>query len=95
MLHARNDYNRIQDPENKIPVDEPVFLIRGQDVCGADAVRAWIELAQKNGADPDIINHARNHIPLMEAWSKKKIPDLPTPDKTLSGDEDQSVILIT
>lgn len=27
MLHARKDYMRIQDPENKIPQDEPVFLL--------------------------------------------------------------------
>lgn len=26
MLHARDDYNRIQDPENKIPENEPVFI---------------------------------------------------------------------
>lgn len=29
MIHARDDYNRIQDPENKIGKDEPVLLIRG------------------------------------------------------------------
>jgi len=27
MKRAREDYNRIQDPENKIPNGEPVFLI--------------------------------------------------------------------
>lgn len=30
MLHAREDYNRFQDPEGLIPDDEPVFLLRGQ-----------------------------------------------------------------
>lgn len=30
MIHARPDYNRIQDPENKIPEDEPVFLLRAK-----------------------------------------------------------------
>ena len=29
MKHARDDYNRIQDPAGKIPEDEPVFLLRG------------------------------------------------------------------
>ena len=33
MKHARSDYDRIQDPDGKIPANEPVFLIRGQDVC--------------------------------------------------------------
>lgn len=31
MIHARKDYNRIQDPEGKIEKDEPVFLIRAKD----------------------------------------------------------------
>ena len=31
MRHLRDDYNRIQDPHNKIGGDEPVFLLRAQD----------------------------------------------------------------
>lgn len=31
MRHAREDYNRIQDPAGKIHEDEPVFLMRAQD----------------------------------------------------------------
>ncbi len=31
MRHARQDYNRIQDPEGKIGEDEPVMLFRAQD----------------------------------------------------------------
>ena len=32
MIHARKDYNRFQDPKNKIGKDEPVLLFRAQDV---------------------------------------------------------------
>lgn len=60
-----------------IPADEPVFLIRGQDVVGAAAVRAWADLAEANGAKPDIIAVAREHALKMEAWAAKKTPDLP------------------
>lgn len=31
MIHARSDYDHIQDPSGKIGKDEPVFLIRGKD----------------------------------------------------------------
>ena len=31
MLHAREDYQRIQDPDDKIGEDEPVMLFRAQD----------------------------------------------------------------
>lgn len=60
-----------------IPVDEPVFLIRGQDAVGGDAVRAWADLAEANGAAPDITRVARDHAAKMDAWPKKKTPDLP------------------
>lgn len=33
MKHAREDYNRIQDPAGLIPDGEPVFLIRGKDIA--------------------------------------------------------------
>lgn len=38
MIHARDDYNRIQDPAGKIPADEPVFLLRAQDALACQAV---------------------------------------------------------
>jgi hypothetical protein len=39
MIHARDDYNRIQDPMNKIPLLEPVFLLRAQDLFAAACVK--------------------------------------------------------
>lgn len=59
-----------------IPRDEPVFLIRGQDAVGGAAVRAWATLAEANGADPHIVGVARRHAHKMDAWPKKKTPDL-------------------
>ena len=55
-----------------IPENEPVFLIRGQDVVSGDAVRAWANLAESNGADPVIVESARNHAELMDKWPKRK-----------------------
>ena len=51
MFHARKDYNRIQDPENKIPEDEPVFLLRAQDIVAAEVVRYWAYLHTARGGD--------------------------------------------
>lgn len=62
-----------------IPKDEPVFLIRGQDAVGGDAVRAWADLAEANGAKADILDIAREHAGKMDAWPKKKTPDMPEP----------------
>jgi hypothetical protein len=78
MKHAREDYNRIQDPAGLIPEDEPVFLIRGQDVAAGEAVRAWAALAAKAGATADILNAAMDHADKMDEWPSKKTPDMPT-----------------
>ncbi len=51
MIHARQDYNRIQDPANLIPVDEPVFLLRGQVLLAIQAVEFYGFLAAQAGKD--------------------------------------------
>jgi hypothetical protein len=77
MKHARADYDVIQDGGLGIPADEPVFLIRGQDAVAGDAVRAWADLAEAQGAAPDILAIAREHAAKMDRWPKKKVADLP------------------
>lgn len=62
-----------------VPRDEPVFLLRAQDAAGADAVRAWADLAEKSGAAPDILASARAHADKMQAWPRKKTADLSEP----------------
>src|SRR4051794_31669255 len=65
-----------EDRTRFVPFDEPVFLIRGQDIVGGDAVRAWAELAERAGAGADIVAAAREHAARMDAWPAKKLPDL-------------------
>jgi len=81
MLHARQDYNeRIQDSAHLIPEEEPVFLIRAQDICGPAALRTWIEEAVKRGAADNIIQAARVQLELFKGWRDMrgvKIPDMP------------------
>lgn len=80
MLHARDDYHQIQDPRGKIPEDEPVFLLRGQDMCAPGVVRTWAAYAEMQGAKPDIVGAAKQQADRMEAWQREygsKVPDLP------------------
>ena len=80
MRHARPDYNRIQDPAGLIADDEPVFLIRGTDVAGPEAVRAWADIAKAYGASVQIVELARSHADEMAAYQQRrgfKTPDLP------------------
>lgn len=80
MKHARSDYNRIQDPAGLIPEDEPVFLLRGKDICAPEAVRHWALSARRKGASMDIIDAAFTQADAMEHWQiahGSKTPDMP------------------
>lgn len=80
MRHARPDYDRIQDPAGLIPEDEPVFLIRAQDACSAETLRAWIDAAIDRHADPGIVKLAYAHLKRFRDWQfdhGTKTPDLP------------------
>ena len=76
MRHAREDYNRIQDPAGLIPEDEPVFLLRAQDENAAALVYLWAEMAERGGVDPVMIRLADAQAKKMRAWRKHKKPDL-------------------
>lgn len=80
MKHAREDYNRIQDPANLIPENEPVFLLRGQDAAAPSAIEAWIAKARQFGAKENILKAAQDHADLMRIYQieiQNKIPDMP------------------
>lgn len=76
MRHARDDYNRFQDPSGKIPEDEPVFLLRGQDRIAWHVVKIYAYCAELSGCSPVLVQKCRDHAKLMKAWSVKKTPDL-------------------
>lgn len=88
MKHARKDYDRIQDPLNLIPVSEPVFLLRGQDVCAVDMLAHYCNLLQKKGVIPEqtfsaaqhpLVTSIQNHIELVRQWQRNvalKNPDM-------------------
>ena len=84
MRHARKDYNRIQDPQNKIPVLEPVFLLRGQDKYAAETVLFYAqsilddELA--SDAAREIAQRTWDWAKEMREWGEHigvKQPDMP------------------
>jgi len=78
MLHARKDYNRIQDPENKIPENEPVFLLRGQDKFAPALLLRWASKLRLEGGQPEMARMVEDHAQLMIEWQKNKVklPDI-------------------
>lgn len=77
MKHARKDYNDLAALDRKIPKDEPVFLIRGQDLLAPGVLRHYADEAKRAGVDPRIARSVRAQAKRMEAWRKHKLPDLP------------------
>lgn len=92
MKHAREDYNRFQDPENKIPEDEPVFLIRGRDPIAPAVLRYYADMQRSRATRImargsmemedalDLACVVERHATAMEEWNphghKKRIADL-------------------
>lgn len=77
MIHGRKDYQRIQDPDELIPEDEPVFLIRAQDVTAPEVLEHYAYRAGLVGVEEDAV---REHAELMRKWQRDhgaKVPDVP------------------
>ena len=83
MIHARKDYQRIQDPLNfkdkGIPKDEPVFLLRAQDRLFVPMLINYLTLANQVGCSREMLQTIRVHIELANLYNLKhpaKVPDL-------------------
>jgi len=69
MKHARDDYNRIQDPAHLIPADEPVFLLRGQDRLAEPIIKAYITLTEAlPDHDTEVIYSLGIHLSRIRIW---------------------------
>lgn len=58
--------------------DEPVFVLRAQDMLAPEIVREWAYRARKEGVDPEKVDAARRVADQMEDWqinNTKKKPD--------------------
>jgi hypothetical protein len=65
---------------NKIPDDEPVFTIRGQDQLAERVIYFWIREALDAGVNPEKIAQAEEHLHDIQRFQKAhpertKIPD--------------------
>jgi len=71
MKHARSDYDRIQDPEGKIPEDEPVFLLRACDPAAVPTLDAYLRITIENpNHDPKIARSVAQQIERIVSWQR-------------------------
>lgn len=56
--------------------DEPIFVLRAQDITAVDAIQAWIDANVKRlGFTHPKLIEACNIRNEMEAWPNRKLPD--------------------
>lgn len=81
MIHARTDYDPIQDPRpNGIGKDEPVMLFRAQDRLMEFVLLHYISLLKKANADTAMVHAVYEHIQRVNDWQSThptKTPDMP------------------
>ena len=64
----------------KIMEDEPVFILRGQDVLAPLILEDWIHFALRWGVNKEKLERAKQHLIDMQKWQeanpgKCKLPD--------------------
>lgn len=60
---------------NKAADDEPIFVIRAQDLSSGNLVRKWADAAETYGASAGKVAEARALADLMDVWPTRKFPD--------------------
>lgn len=87
MRSARKDYDRrIIDIDNKIPEDEPVFLLRGQDQFAPELLLLYASRLRLSNCDPKMARNVEDHAQSMITWQKthgSKLPDLYRSDDSI------------
>jgi len=58
-----------------IPGDEPVFVLRAQDVLAPIAVRFYADLVEGATGNWHSAEDIRSFAQLMSSWGKRKLPD--------------------
>ena len=55
--------------------DEPVFILRAQDMLSADLVESWAIQANALGCPWDKVREAKELAQRMREWPRRKNPD--------------------
>lgn len=83
-MEASKELVRIQEKINdgSLSPNEPLFILRAQDITASEAVYKWVELAKEAGATEEKINEAILLAMSMDLWPTKQVPGRPETRKT-------------
>jgi hypothetical protein len=55
--------------------DEPLFVLRAQDILAPRVIRDWARMAEIKGCPLQKVQEANKIADAMEAWPNRKYPD--------------------
>ncbi|MGA2412675.1 MAG: hypothetical protein ABSG46_20120 [Candidatus Binataceae bacterium] len=73
-----NKYGRITTEKGSIPEDEPVFLLRAQDVCAVPTMEAYVNECEMRGSPQSHLDGIDEAIARFEAWQRDHSVHTPT-----------------
>lgn len=76
---GRDDYDNLFRAGG-LDEGEPVFIVRGRDKVGGDAIRAYAALAHRAGAAPEMLELVLKQADVVDRWPIKRKADGPNLD---------------
>ena len=78
-MKAQDEIERLQQKLNNgsLPPDEPLFVLRAQDMYADEFVLAWADRCERAGTPAKKIEEARLLAAQMDLWSPRRIPGQP------------------
>ena len=74
-MKARKERISPDSTINKADAEEPVFVLRAQDMSADILVDFWAELALRMGCSQEKVDEAIDLAAEMRAWPNRKWPD--------------------
>lgn len=83
-MRAIDEVKRLIDKiaSGDLPPDEPLFVLRAQDIEAADSVRDWSTKVGMIGTPDEKVLEARRLAAAMDEWPVKQTPGRPDTRRT-------------
>lgn len=60
---------------SRVEDEEPIFILRAQDILAPRIIEHWVMLATNIGVNPEKCKEALALAEQMRKWPKRKLPD--------------------
>lgn len=81
-MAQENKYGKITVEHGSIPEDEPVFLLRAQDVAAIGAIQEYLDLCVQAGSPPQHIEGIDAAIARFANWRSEHGSKIPGTSRT-------------